>query len=94
LSGAAGADLRLDRWLWHARLVRRRERAGELVAARRVRVNGQIATKTHQRLRPGDVVTVTQPEAIQVIRVLGLGERRGRAVDAVGLYETLAVEAA
>jgi ribosome-associated heat shock protein Hsp15 len=86
-------DLRLDKWLWHARFVRTRGKAAELIAGRKVRVNGQIATKTHQKLRPGDVVMLTVPQAIQVVRVLDLGERRGPATDAVGLYETLALEA-
>ena len=48
-------DLRLDKWLWHARFARTRDKAAELIAGRRVRVNGQLATKTHQKLRPGDV---------------------------------------
>ena len=86
-------DLRLDKWLWHARFVRNRETAAELIAGRQVRVNGQLATKTHQKLRPGDVVMLRVPQAIRVVRVLGLGERRGRATDALGLYETLATDA-
>ena len=86
-------DLRLDKWLWHARFARTRDKAAELIAGRRVRVNGQLATKTHQKLRPGDVVMLTAPQAIRVVRVLELGERRGPAVDAGMLYETLALEA-
>lgn len=86
-------DLRLDKWLWHARFARTRDKAAELIAGRRVRVNGQLATKTHQKLRPGDVVMLTAPQTIRVVRVLELGERRGPAVDAGALYETLAHEA-
>lgn len=88
------AELRLDRWLFHARFARSRDKAADLIASRRVRINGQFATKTHHRLRPGDVVVVTVPQAIRVVRVTGLGERRGSATDASTLYETLAVEAA
>jgi ribosome-associated heat shock protein Hsp15 len=86
-------DLRLDKWLWHARFARTRDKAAELIAGRRVRVNGQLATKTHQRLRPGDVVILTAPSAIRVVRVLDLGQRRGPASDAMGLYETLSTDA-
>jgi ribosome-associated heat shock protein Hsp15 len=86
-------DLRLDKWLWHARFARTRDKAAELIAGRRVRVNGQIATKTHQKLRRGDVVMLTAPQAIRVVRVLDFGQRRGPATDAVGLYETLTMEA-
>jgi ribosome-associated heat shock protein Hsp15 len=86
-------DLRLDKWLWHARFARTRDKAAELIAKGKVRVNGQLAIKTHQKLRPGDVVMLTAPQAIRVVRVLDLGRRRGPADDAVGLYETLAMEA-
>jgi ribosome-associated heat shock protein Hsp15 len=84
--------LRLDKWLWHARFVRTRRLASELVAARRVRVNGQVVVKTHQVVRPGDVVTLTAPAQIRVVRVTGLGLRCGQSSDAVLLYETLEAE--
>jgi ribosome-associated heat shock protein Hsp15 len=41
---AAGLDRqRIDRWLWHARLVRTRGAAAALADAGYVRVNGSIA---------------------------------------------------
>ncbi len=86
------SGLRLDKWLWHARFVRSRRLASELVAARRVRVNGQVVVKTHHVVRPGDVVTLTAPSLIRVVRVIGLGLRRGQAPDALQLYETLEAE--
>jgi ribosome-associated heat shock protein Hsp15 len=86
-------ELRLDKWLWHARFARTRDKAAELIAGRRIRVNGQLATKTHQKLRRGDVVMLTAPQAIRVVRVLDMGGRRGQAADAATLYETLATEA-
>lgn len=92
MSGAdegAGGALRLDKWLWHARLARTREVAGELVGARRVRLNGQLVGKTHVLVRPGDVVTLTQPARVRALRVVALGLRRGPAVEAQGLYEEL-----
>jgi ribosome-associated heat shock protein Hsp15 len=86
----AGGALRLDRWLWHARFIRNRDLAGGLVAARRVRVNEQLVGKTHQLVRPGDVITLTEPARVRVVRVRALGERRGPAVEARLLYEELA----
>jgi ribosome-associated heat shock protein Hsp15 len=82
----AGA-LRLDKWLWHARFIRSRGLAEDLVASRRVRLNDQIVAKTHQLVRPGDVITLTRPAQVQVLRVLALGERRGPASEACLLYE-------
>ena len=81
--------LRLDKWLWHARCVRRRELAVELVNERRVRLNSQVVTKTHALVRPGDVITLTQPARVRVLRVLSLGARRGAAAEAQELYEEL-----
>ena len=50
--------------------------------ARRVRLNDQIVAKTHQLVRPGDVITLTEPAQVRVLRVLALGERRGPASEA------------
>ena len=84
-----GGALRLDKWLWHARCIRRRELALELINERRVRLNSQVVTKTHALVRPGDVITLTQPARVRVLRVVSLGERRGAATDAQELYEEL-----
>lgn len=84
--------LRLDKWLWHARFVRRRELAAGLVAERRVRLNGQPVVKTHQLVRPGDILVLTEGERIRVVRVKDLGLRRRGAADAAALYELVAVE--
>ncbi len=87
--GGGGESLRLDKWLWHARFARTREAAMELVAARRVRLNSQVVTKTHALVRPGDVITLTQPARVRVLKVVALGARRGQAADARELYEEL-----
>ena len=86
----AEAGLRLDKWLWHARFIRHRDLAQDLVAARRVRLNEQLVTKTHQLVRPGDVITLAEPARLRVLKVQALGERRGPASEARLLYEELA----
>jgi len=85
--------LRLDKWLWHARFVRRREAVEPLVAARRVRLNGRLVGRSHQKIREGDVLTLLLGPRLLVVRVLALGERRGPASEARGLYEELDPEA-
>ncbi len=82
--------LRLDKWLFQARFIHNRRLAEALVAARRVRLNEKIVGKTHQLVRPGDVITLTDQREVRVLRVRALGERRGPAVEARGLYEELA----
>ena len=79
--------LRLDRWLFQARFVKSRALAARLVEKRRVRINQTLVTKTHYRVRPGDVLTFPQGARIRVVRVLAMGARRGPALEAQTLYE-------
>ena len=81
--------LRLDKWLFHARFVKQRSMATELLRKRRIRVNDQLMSKAHFKIRPGDVVTLVRPEKVTVVEVLGLGERRGPASEAQDLYRLI-----
>lgn len=81
--------LRLDKWLFHARFVKQRGMATELLRKRRIRVNDQLMSKSHYRIRPGDVVTLVKPERVTVVEVLSLGTRRGPAPEAQMLYRLI-----
>lgn len=81
--------LRLDKWLWYARLFKSRTMATRLCAAGRLRANGTIVRKANHGVHPGDVLTFPQGPHIRVIRVLALGTRRGPAAEARELYEDL-----
>jgi ribosome-associated heat shock protein Hsp15 len=89
MSETAGTSLRLDKWLWHARFARTRSLAARLVAEARFRINGNPTDKAHHAVRPGDVLTFPLGPHIRVIKVLGLGLRRGPAPEARQLYEDL-----
>ena len=89
MNDMSAPSLRIDKWLWYARLFKSRTLAGRLCAAGRVRVNGTIVRKAHAALRVGDVLTFAKGHDIRVIRVLALGARRGPAVEAQGLYQDL-----
>jgi ribosome-associated heat shock protein Hsp15 len=82
--------LRLDKWLWHARFFKTRTLATQVCVGGRVRINGQVVSKAHAALRPGDVLTFPQGTRIRVIKVQGLSVRRGPASEAAALYEDLA----
>jgi ribosome-associated heat shock protein Hsp15 len=77
--------VRVDRWLWAARLVKTRALAAEAVKGGRVHVNGR-AIKPSRELRPGDRVEVTVG-LVRTVIVRGTAERRGPAREAVLLYE-------
>ena len=80
---------RVDRWLWHARLVRTRSDAATLAGAGHVRVNGARIDAPGRMVRTGDVITVALDRRVRVLKVLGFAERRGSARTAVSLYENL-----
>ncbi|MDX1484943.1 MAG: RNA-binding S4 domain-containing protein [Alphaproteobacteria bacterium] len=82
--------LRIDKWLWYARFFKSRSLAAELCGTGRIRVNGNRITKPHALVRPGDVVTFPKGPHVRVVRIEGLGTRRGPAVEAATLYEDLA----
>ena len=80
---------RLDKWLWHARLVKARTSAAALVEAGHVRINGVRETSPGHALKTGDVVTVGLDRTVRVLKVIGFAERRGDAPAARMLYVDL-----
>lgn len=83
------AAQRLDKWLWYARVVKSRTSAAGLVTDGRIRVNKVRAEKPSHALKLGDVVTATVRPRVRILRVLGLGSRRGPPTEAATLYEEL-----
>ena len=82
---------RIDRWLWHARLVRTRSDAAELAGAGYVRVNGTRIDAPGRMVRAGDVITVALDRRVRVVKVRGFRERRGPAGTGETLYEELSI---
>jgi ribosome-associated heat shock protein Hsp15 len=86
------ADLerqRIDRWLWHARLVRTRGAAAALAGAGYVRINGARIDAPGRTVRAGDVITVALDRRVRVLKVRGFADRRGPAGTVSSLYEDL-----
>jgi len=80
---------RIDRWLWHARLVRTRGAAAALAGAGYVRVNGIRIDAPGRMVRTGDVITVALDRSVRVLKIIGFRERRGPASSSETLYEDL-----
>ena len=78
--------LRLDKWLWAARLYKTRSLAADEVDRGRVRVNGQNA-KPARELKAGDRVEVREQAVWRVLVVQALSTVRGPAPLAQTLYE-------
>jgi ribosome-associated heat shock protein Hsp15 len=80
---------RIDKWLWHARMVRTRTAAAALTAAGFVRLNGKRTTAASHPVHIGDVVTLALDRTVRVVRVEGFCERRGGPPAARALYRDL-----
>lgn len=84
---ASHPSQRLDRWLWFARFFKTRTLATNTVTTGKVRVNGERVSRAARAIKPGDVLTFPAGSEIRVIKVLGIGPRRGPAPEAQALYE-------
>ena len=82
-------QLRLDKWLWHARFCKTRGLAQQKATQGRIRINGHVVEKASHAVRVGDTMTLAHLGKVMVIKVMGLGVRRGPAAEASGLYEVL-----
>ena len=82
----AAADMRLDKWLWVARLFKTRGLAADEVEKGRVQVNGQAA-KPARSVRVTDRIEIRQSGSVRELLVLGLGTMRGPATVARTLYQ-------
>jgi ribosome-associated heat shock protein Hsp15 len=85
-----GDRQRIDKWLWHARMVRTRSDAAALVQAGHVRINSAKVTAHGHPVRFGDVVTLALDRSVRVLEVTGFSDKRGDAAAARALYRYLA----
>jgi ribosome-associated heat shock protein Hsp15 len=80
---------RIDKWLWHARVVRTRTAAAALADSGHVRLNGARVVAASKPVRAGDVVTVALDARVRVLKVMAFAARRGGAREGEALYEDL-----
>jgi ribosome-associated heat shock protein Hsp15 len=81
--------LRLDKFLWFARIVKTRGHAQQLAEEGRIRIAGRLVDRAHAPVRVGDVLSFAQRGAVRVIRVEVLPGRRGPPAEARTLYSEL-----
>jgi ribosome-associated heat shock protein Hsp15 len=80
--------VRVDKWLWAARLFKTRTLAAAACHGGKVDINHQVA-KPSRLVRAGDTVQVTVERGRRVVRVAALADRRGPATAARTLYDDL-----
>ncbi|HKX79406.1 MAG TPA: RNA-binding S4 domain-containing protein [Novosphingobium sp.] len=81
--------MRIDKLLWFLRLARTRPIAQAMAEQGHIRLNGRRVDRAHQKIAPGDVLTLPLPSGVRIIEVLSLPARRGPAAEALGCYRRL-----
>jgi ribosome-associated heat shock protein Hsp15 len=81
--------LRLDKFLWFARIVKTRSLAQQLAEGGRLRLSGRIVDRAHAPVREGDVLSFAVRGKVRVLRVEKLPTRRGPRAEAQALYSSL-----
>ncbi len=78
--------MRVDKWLWAARLVKTRALGSEAAKGGRVEVNG-VAVKPSKDVKPGDELAYTNGPVTITVRIKATAERRGSATVAATLFD-------
>ena len=86
--------LRIDRFLWFARIVKTRALAQAMAEKGRLRLNGRVIDKAHAPVRIGDVLSFARQGTVRVLRIEALPTRRGPPAEARLSYRDLGEAAA
>ncbi|MEM5583480.1 RNA-binding S4 domain-containing protein [Roseibium sp. AS2] len=81
--------MRVDKWLWYARVTKSRSLAQKLATSGHVRLNKDKISSPSKTLRTGDVLTIVLERRVLVLKVVALGSKRGPYEEARRLYEDL-----
>jgi ribosome-associated heat shock protein Hsp15 len=68
-------DLRIDKWLWAARIYKTRTMAGEACRAGKIKIDG-IAVKPSRIIKPEDIITVSLGPLTRTVKVKALIHNR------------------
>ena len=81
--------LRLDKFLWFARIVKTRGQAQILAEEGRIRLGGRLIDRAHAPVRVGDVLSFAHRGTVRVLKVEALPARRGPPAEARALYREI-----
>ena len=78
-------QVRIDKWLWAARVFKTRSLAAEAIDRGRVKINDERC-KTSRQVHLDDLIDIDNGSAEWQVRVLGVSSQRGSATIARQLY--------
>lgn len=81
--------MRLDRFLWFARLAKTRDAAQAMACDGHLRIDGRAVDRAHAAVRVGNILTFVHHGRVRVLRIEALPPRRGPAPEAQGCYQEL-----
>jgi ribosome-associated heat shock protein Hsp15 len=85
----AEESIRLDKFLWFARIVKTRSLAQALAEGGRLRIQGRVVDRAHSPVRVGDVLSFAIRGRVRILRIEALPRRRGPPAEARSLYTDL-----
>jgi len=77
--------VRVDKWLWAARMYKTRSMATDACSGGHVLINGET-TKASRMVSAGDMLEALTPGGLRVLEIVALGDKRGPAKVAQTLY--------
>jgi ribosome-associated heat shock protein Hsp15 len=86
--------MRLDKYLWFARLTKTRNVAQDVAQAGHMRIDGRVVDRAHVTVRIGNVLSFPLHDRIRIIRIEALPSRRGPASEARLCYTDLSPQIA
>ena len=86
---AEGASLRIDKFLWFARIVKTRSLAQSLAEQGHLRIGGRRVERAHVPVRVGDILSFPVAGRVRILKVEALPVRRGPPAEARLLYAEL-----
>ncbi|MCW6531634.1 MULTISPECIES: S4 domain-containing protein [Sphingomonas] len=81
--------MRLDRFLWFARIVKTRVLAQELAGDGHLRIDGRAVDRAAAAVRVGNILTFAHHGRVRALRVEKLPARRGPPAEGRACYEEL-----
>ena len=81
--------MRVDRFLWFARLAKTRSAAQAIAEKGTLRIDGRRIERSAAPVRIGCVLAFPLYGQVRVLRVSALPQRRGPPLEALGCYEDL-----
>jgi ribosome-associated heat shock protein Hsp15 len=88
-----GASIRLDRFLWFARLAKTRSAAQAIAEKGTLRLDGRRIERSAAPVRIGSIIVFPLFGKVLALRVEALPKRRGPPAEAAELYTRLEIQA-